>query len=82
MLQEQLSSKIPKWQEDLKLVLSEKGDKVISDVTVSQAVKGMRGVKSLICDTSTVSADKGLIIRGNSILDITGILPEEVFIFY
>ena len=79
MLQEQLSSKIPKWQEDLKLVLSEKGDKVISDVTVSQAVKGMRGVKSLICDTSTVSADKGLIIRGNSILDITGILPEEVF---
>ena len=39
----------------------------------------MRGVKSLICDTSTVSADKGLIIRGNSILDITGILPEEVF---
>ena len=45
MLQEQLSSKIPKWQEDLKLVLSEKGDKVISDVTVSQAVKGMRGVK-------------------------------------
>ena len=79
MLQEQLISKIPKWQEDLKLVLSEKGDKVISDVTVSQAVKGMRGVKSLICDTSTVSADKGLIIRGNSILDITGILPEEVF---
>ena len=79
MLQEQLSSKIPKWQEDLKLILSEKGDKVISDVTVSQAVKGMRGVKSLICDTSTVSADKGLIIRGNSILDITGILPEEVF---
>ena len=79
MLQEQLSSKIPKWQEDLKLVLNEKGDKVISDVTVSQAVKGMRGVKSLICDTSTVSADKGLIIRGNSILDITGILPEEVF---
>ena len=79
MLQEQLSSKIPKWQEDLKLVLSEKGDKVISDVTVSQAVKGMRGVKSLICDTSTVSADKGLIIRGNSILNITGILPEEVF---
>ena len=82
MLQEQLSSKIPKWQEDLKLVLNEKGDKVISDVTVSQAVKGMRGVKSLICDTSTVSADKGLIIRGNSILDITGILPKRYFIFY
>ena len=48
-------------------------------MTVSQAIKGMRGVKSLICDTSTVSADKGLIIRGHSILDITNILPEEAF---
>ena len=79
MLQEQLNKKIPKWQEDLKLILDKKGDKVISDVTVSQAIKGMRGVKGLICDTSTVSADKGLIVRGHPILDITNILPEEVF---
>ena len=79
MLQEQLTKKIPLWQEDLKQVLQENGEKVISNVTVSQAVKGMRGVRSLICDTSAVSADKGLIIRGHSILDITNILPEEAF---
>ena len=79
MLQEILAVKIPIWQNDLKQVLDQNGDKVISSVTVSQAIKGMRGVKSLICDTSTVSADKGLIIRGHSILDITNILPEEAF---
>ena len=79
MLQEQLTKKIPLWQEELKQVLEENGEKVISNVTVSQAVKGMRGVRSLICDTSAVSADKGLIIRGHSILDITNILPEEAF---
>ena len=79
MLQETLAVKIPIWQNDLKQVLDQNGDKVISSVTVSQAIKGMRGVKSLICDTSTVSADKGLIIRGHSILDITNILPEEAF---
>ena len=79
MLQETLAEKIPIWQNDLKQVLDQNGDKVISSVTVSQAIKGMRGVKSLICDTSTVSADKGLIIRGHSILDITNILPEEAF---
>ena len=79
MLQETLAEKIPVWQNDLKQVLDQNGDKVISSVTVSQAIKGMRGVKSLICDTSTVSADKGLIIRGHSILDITNILPEEAF---
>ena len=79
MLQEQLIKKIPIWQDDLKRVLDQNGDQVISNVTVSQAIKGMRGVKSLICDTSAVSADKGLIIRGHPILDITNILPEEVF---
>lgn len=39
----------------------------------------MRGVKGLVCDTSAVSADKGLIVRGIPLLDITHILPEEVF---
>ena len=39
----------------------------------------MRGVKSMICDTSAVSADEGLIIRGYPILQIIDKLPEEVF---
>ena len=39
----------------------------------------MRGVNSMICDTSAVSADEGLIIRGHPILQIIDKLPEEVF---
>ena len=79
MLQETLSKKIPTWQEDLKKLLEENGTKVISEVTIAQAAKGMRGVKSMICDTSAVSADEGLIIRGHPILQIIDKLPEEVF---
>ncbi len=79
MLQETLSKKIPAWQEDLKKILDENGAKVISEVTIAQAAKGMRGVKSMICDTSAVSADEGLIIRGHPILQIIDKLPEEVF---
>ena len=79
MLQEALSKKIPAWQEDLKKILDENGTKVISEVTIAQAAKGMRGVKSMICDTSAVSADEGLIIRGYPILQIKDKLPEEVF---
>ena len=79
MLQETLSKKIPAWQEDLKKILDENGTKVISEVTIAQAAKGMRGVKSMICDTSAVSADEGLIIRGYPILQIIDKLPEEVF---
>ena len=77
MLQKTLSEKIPIWQDTLKNILNESGSKVISEVTVEQAVKGMRGVKSLICDTSSVSADKGLMIRNYPILDITHIIPEQ-----
>ena len=79
MLQQILLEKIPSWQEDLRKILDENGDSVISEVTVAQAIKGMRGVKGLVCDTSAVSADKGLIIRGHPVMDITHILPEEVF---
>ncbi|MBC8215570.1 MAG: citrate (Si)-synthase [Candidatus Marinimicrobia bacterium] len=76
---ETLSKKIPDWRYEAKQIIDEKGDHVISNVTVQQAYGGMRGVKGLVCDTSAVSADKGLIIRGIPLLDITHILPEEVF---
>ena len=55
------------------------GNKVMSQVTVTQAYGGMRGVKGLICDTSVVEPDKGLIIRGHPLLEIKHIWPEECF---
>ena len=79
LLKEELKNQIPKIQADIKKVLDEKGEKTISEVTVSQAYSGMRGIKAFVCDTSSVSAEKGLIIRGIPLLDITHILPEEVF---
>ncbi|MDP6339998.1 MAG: citrate (Si)-synthase [Candidatus Marinimicrobia bacterium] len=79
MLQKVLTEKISRWQDEVRSIVKEKGDVKISDVTVSQAYGGMRGIKGLTCETSAVSADKGLIIRGYPLLDITHISPEEVF---
>ena len=79
MLQKVLSEKISHWQDEIATLLKENGESKISDVSINQAYGGMRGVKGLICETSAVSADKGLIIRGYPLLDITHILPEEVF---
>ena len=79
MLQKVLSEKIFYWQNEIATLLKENGESKISDVSINQAYGGMRGVKGLICETSAVSADKGLIIRGHPLLDITHILPEEVF---
>ena len=64
MLQDTLAKKIPDWQNEIRSVLKDKGNAVISEVTVAQAYGGMRGIKGLTCETSAVSADDGLIIRG------------------
>jgi citrate synthase len=74
-----LSEKIPVWRNEALDLIHEKGDAVISEVSVSHAYAGMRGIKSLICDTSSVSAETGLIIRGRPLLEIKHLLPEEVF---
>ena len=78
-LQERLAQQIPKIREDIRALNKDHGSKVISEVTVEQAYGGMRGVKGLVCDTSVVELDQGLIIRGIPIAKLTGKLPEEIF---
>lgn len=78
-LQEVLQERIPKYREETKQLLRDHGDKVISQVTVAQAYGGMRGVKGMICDTSVVGPDTGLIVRGRPLLEIRHLWPEEIF---
>ncbi len=77
-LKEKLAQKIPVWRNEIKDLVKQHGEKKISDVTVSQAFGGMRGIKSMICDTSDVPPDKGLILRGTPIAQLKNNLPEEV----
>ena len=79
LLKSKLAAKIPVWQEDLKSLLSEYGDKAISEVTLQQMYGGSRGVKSLFCDTSLVDPEEGLIIRGRPVLELADRLPEEIY---
>ncbi|MCP4594227.1 MAG: citrate (Si)-synthase [bacterium] len=78
-LKDVLAKKFPKLQEELKGLVKANAGKVISEVTVAQAYGGMRGVKAQICDTSTVSPDTGLIVRGIPLAEITDRCPEEMF---
>lgn len=78
-LEKKLSAILSVLQDEICEIIKKHGDHVISNVTVKQAFGGMRGVKSLICDTSLVEPDQGLIIRGSSILDMVDRLPEEIF---
>ncbi len=78
LLKQKLASQIPNLIEKVRNLAKENGKKKVSEVTVEQVLGGMRGVKSLICDTSEVALDKGLIIRGIPVLELTDKWPEEI----
>lgn len=78
-LKETMAGLIPKLRDERGKLMKEHGSYKISEVSVAQAFGGMRGVKGMVCDTSVVEPDKGLIIRGYPILKLTEKLPEEIF---
>jgi len=78
LLFKKLSEVLPPQIEKIKEFVKNYGDKVVSEVTIKQVYGGMRGVKSLICDTSEVPPDKGLIIRGIELKELTEKIPEEI----
>jgi citrate synthase len=78
-LQNALAKKIPVWREEIGGLVKKHGDKKISDVTVAQAYGGMRGVKGMVCDTSEVPPDVGLLIRGIPVGDLVDKTPEDTF---
>jgi citrate synthase len=79
LLKEKLAAQVPQLRERVQGLTKNFGKKVISDINVEQMLGGLRGVKSLICDTSEVVIDQGLIIRGYPIADLAYKLPEEIF---
>ena len=79
MLKEKLAAKFAAEKADIAAFVKAHGDKEVSKVTLAQAYGGLRGVKGLVCDTSEVPPDKGLIIRGIELGKITDKLPEEIY---
>ena len=79
LLREKLEKELPALIEEIRAFTKENGHKVVSEVKLAQVYGGLRGVKGLVCDTSEVPPDKGLIIRGIELKEITDKLPEEIF---
>jgi len=78
-LKEKLAEQIPVLRDEVKTLLKQYGDKVVSEITVAQIFGGLRGVKALVCDTSSVPPERGLLIRGIPVAELTDKLPEEIF---
>lgn len=78
MLKEKLAQIFPPLKAEIGNFVKQYGDKVVSQVTLAQAYGGLRGVKCLVCDTSEVPPDKGLIIRGIELKELFDKWPEEI----
>jgi len=78
-LKNRVAALIPGWRKEIGGLLKKHGGLKISDVTMLQAYGGMRGVKAMVCDTSEVPPDKGLLVRGIPIGKLADKLPEEIF---
>ena len=74
-LKETLKKKIDEHRPRTVRLLKEYGDTKISDVTISQAIGGARGVKCLVTDVSYLDPFEGIRFRGRTIPETFAALP-------
>jgi citrate synthase len=75
-LKETLYKKIEAHRPRTEKLLKEYGDVVVDNVTVSQIIGGMRGVKSLITDISYLDPNEGIRYRGYTLPEVFELLPK------
>ncbi len=63
-LKQKLKDKIDLQRPRTTKLIKEHGDVVIDQVTIAQAIGGMRGLKSLVTDISYLDPNEGIRYRG------------------
>src|SRR5688572_9593518 len=62
---------------EMKTFNKEQGSTIIDQVTIGQVFGGMRGIKSMLWETSLLDADEGIRFRGYSIPELKMHLPSR-----
>ena len=75
-LKEKFYQKSAALKAELKSIVKEHGDKIVDQVTVEQLIGGMRSVKSMIWDTSSLDPEEGIRFRGYNIPQLRELLPR------
>lgn len=75
-LKAKLYEKIQEWRPRTTRLLKEYGDVKIGDVTIAQAIGGMRGIKCLTTDISYLDPVEGIRFRGYTIPEVLKKLPK------
>lgn len=75
-LKEKLHTKIEAWRPRTTRLLKEYGDTKVGEVTISQVIGGMRGIKGLTTDISYLDPQEGIRFRGYTIPEVMEKLPK------
>ncbi len=76
VVKERFKAKADAANVEIKNIIKEHGNKVIGEVTLSQAYQGMRGITGLVTETSLLDAQEGIRFRGYSIPELQQKLPK------
>ncbi|MBN2891057.1 MAG: citrate (Si)-synthase [Bacteroidales bacterium] len=75
-LKERLAKKIEEHRPRTVRLLKEFGDVKLGEVTIGQAIGGMRGVKVLVTDISYLDPMEGIRYRGKTLPEVFELLPK------
>ena len=75
-LKKKLQEKIENWRPRTTKLIKEYGDVVVGDVTITQLIGGMRGIKCLVTDISYLDPYEGIRFRGFTIPEVLEKLPK------
>ena len=74
-LKQKFQEKIQPARDERKKLIIDHGDKVIGDITIRQIYSGMRGMISMVTDTSKLDPEDGIKFRGYSLDELIELLP-------
>lgn len=78
-LRNTLAARIPKLREEVRNLVSQHGDEIVSTISIAQLFKGLRSVEAIVCNTSYVDPGEGLFIRGYPLEQLVELSGEQIF---
>jgi len=76
ILHEKISAELPAWREQIRALARDHAGVVVDTVTIDEVIGGMRDIKALLTDISSVDPGEGIRFRGLSIPEVLKALPK------
>ena len=76
ILHDKIEAQLPQWRERVRSLAKDHADVVVDTVTIGEVVGGMRDIKGLWTDISSVDPNEGIRLRGMTVTETLKALPK------